>query len=379
MAGRPGRGAGAVERVRTPAALGVFIDLPRRLHPRDRYVPLWSDVITRWWSGRGPHVEHGDLELLLVRDPGGAVVGRSTVHTDTRMDQRLGEPTVLLGATEFTGAEALAELTAYARQWARARGRTSLLGPVSLLPNQTGGVITSGFEDRGFVDSAWNPRHYPRAWEASGFTPVWPSATWVCEELGSLDADAVFGRGAGLLPEGVELHHGSRRRLPEQLPILRSMLNAAFAELAYYTPITGAELEVATDGLSWVLDESLLLWVTLRGDPVAFVLAVPDLSRFVMRTGGRLSWTDQVRLLATRHRYRDEAVLIVKGTVPGARGRGLMSLLSHRLLTHLQAGGYRTLRVTFVGQDNRASAAQFQAMGGRPLHDLAFYRRSLDG
>ena len=35
------------------------------------------------------------------------------------------------------------------------------------------------------------------------------------------------------------------------------------------------------------------------------------------------------------------------------------------------------VRVTQVGQGNEASAAPFRAMGGRPLHDVCFYRKEL--
>lgn len=378
MAHGPASGI-TVAPVRTRTELRDFIALPLRLHPRDKYVPHWQDAITRWWQATGPQVEHGPVELVLARDGRGAVVGRSTVHSDARMDARLGSAAQLMGVTEFGTGEHLAALVGYAEQQARAAARTTLLGPVSLLPNQLGGVITSGHEERGFVDSVWNPSHYPSAWEAAGFAPVWPAATWICADLAGLDPDALYPTAAQGEPDGIRLHRGSRRRLAEQLPVLREMLNAAFAELPYYTPITADELDAATDGLAWVLDESLLLWLTDGGEPVAFVLTVPDLSRFAMRTGGRMALTDQLRLLLTRRRYREEAILIIKGTVPGARGRGLMSLLSHRLLTNLQAGGYRSLRVTFVGEDNAASAAQFRSMGGRPLHDVAFYRKDLAG
>lgn len=363
--------------VRTDGDLRAFVDLPLRLHPGDRYVPLWQDGIRGWWTGDGPHTAHGDVDLVLARDATGTVVGRATVHSDRRMDERLGTPTQLMGATEFTDAAVLSALTAHAEEHARAAGRTAVLGPVSLLPNQTGGVITSGFAERGFLDSPWNPEHYPAAWEAAGFTPVWPAATWICQDLRGLVPDEVFPGGAGPLPEGVELHHGRRRGLPAQVGILRGMLNPSFAQLPYYTQITEEELAAATDGLAWLLDERLLLWLTVDGIPSAFVLVVPDLSRFVMSTGGRMRLRDQLRLLLTRRRYREEAVLIIKGTLPAAQGRGLMSLLSHRLLEGLVAGGYRSLRVTFIGEDNPASAAQFAAMGGRPLHGVAFYRKDL--
>lgn len=364
-----------VTAVRSRADLRDFVRLPLRLHPRDRYVPLWADTVGRWHRGVGPHTTFGDVGLVLARDAGGRIVGRATLHTDRRMDAKLGGPTLLLGAVEAADGTALRALAGYAEARAAQEGRGSLFGPVSLLPNQTGGVITSGFDERGFLDSPWNPAWVPAAWEDAGFQPVFPAATWICDDLGSLDADAVFPRGT--LGPDLQLRRGDRRRLDEQLPLLRTMLNASFAELPYFTQIEADELAAATDGLSHLLDESLLLFVTRGEEPLAFVLTVPDLSEFVMATGGRLNVVDQLRLLATRGRYRREAILVIKGTVPDARGLGLMSVLSRELLRNLRRGGYERLRVTFVGEENTASAAQFAAMGGRPLHGLAFYRKVL--
>jgi hypothetical protein len=361
--------------VRSRADLREFVRLPLRLHPRDRYVPLWAGTVRDWHRGVGPHTRFGDVRLVLARDAGGHVVGRATLQTDRRMDDKLAGPTLLLGAVEAADGAALRAITGHARSVAVQEGRGSVFGPCSLLPNQTGGVITSGFEERGFLDSPWNPSWVPAAWEEAGFEPVLPAATWVCEDLGSLDPDAVFPRGQ--LEPGLQLRRGDRRRLEEQLPLLRAMLNASFAELPYYTRIEADELAAATDGLSHLLDESLLLFVTRGEEPLAFVLTVPDLSEFVMGTGGSLGLLDQLRLLATRGRYRREAILIIKGTVPQARGLGLMSVLSRELLRNLQAGGYERLRVTFVGEENAASAAQFRAMGGRPLHGLTFYRAAV--
>ncbi|WP_462418919.1 hypothetical protein [Kytococcus sp. Marseille-QA3725] len=364
----------------TPAAsradLRAFCRLPGRLHPRSHHVPLLEPTIADWYRGRGPAADHGEVELLLARDAMGAVVGRTTVHSDDRMDARLGRMTTLLGATEFATPQVLDALVGAAIERAEAAGRTALLGPVSLLPNQTGGVVTAGHDEPGFLDSAWNPSWYPAAWEGAGFEPLWPGATWICEDLASRDATADLGPDESL-PEGLELHRGSRRHLAEQLPLLRTMLNASFAELPYYTPISAPELEAATDGLSHLLDEDLLLYLTDHGRPVAFVLVVPDITDFVRSTGGRMALCDQARLWLTRRRYRREAVLIIKGTVPSARGRGLMRRLSRQLLVNLQASGYETLRVTQVGQENAASAAHFAAIGGRPLHELCFYRKEL--
>jgi hypothetical protein len=151
------------------------------------------------------------------------------------------------------------------------------------------------------------------------------------------------------------------------------MLNASFAQLDYYTEISADQLAEQTDGLAYLLDEGLLLWLEKAGRPVAFIVAMPDISEFLMRAGGRLGPVRQLHLLLTRRRYRRDAVLVVKGTVPAEQGNGYLTLLSRELHRNLRAGGYRTLRSTFVERDNHASAAQYRRMGGRPLHGYTFY------
>ncbi|WP_419996523.1 GNAT family N-acetyltransferase [Streptomyces boninensis] len=357
-------------RVTTPAQLRAFLDLPRRLHPRDRYVPIPHPQIRAWHRT-------GAAELHLAHDPTGRVTGRICLHRSPAFDAKRGARHQLFGLTEFTDAATAGRLFALAEQHAADTDR--LFGPVSLLPNETGGVITSGHQHRGFIDSAWNPAHYPAAYAAHGFQPAHPSDTWICDRIQQTDPDAAYPfDDTRLTTEGLRIHHGTRRRLPEQLPLLRTMLNASFAQLGYYTELSAAQLAAQTDGLTHLMDERLLLYLTKDDTPIAFILALPDISPFLMRTGGRLGPADQLHLLATRRRYRREAVLIVKGTVPEHQGRGYLTLLSRELHRGLRAGGYDTLRSTFVEHTNPASAASYRRIGGRPLHGYAFYEKRLE-
>ncbi|MEV0131099.1 hypothetical protein AB0H83_21870 [Dactylosporangium sp. NPDC050688] len=348
------------------AALRAFCEVPLRLHPADRYVPLADSVIAGWHRS-------GAAELFLARDASGTAVGRTIVHRSAKFDAKLGRRHQLFGLTEFRDeptAAALFDLVA-----ARGRDTGALFGPVGLLPNQTGGVITSGFDERGFIDSAWNPAHYPGTYERHGFTRRFEADTWLCTGFDA-DPGALFPfDDARVAAEGLVIRRGSRRRFATQLPILRQMLNASFAQLGYYTEIDADELAAQTDGLAYLLDESLLLWLEQDGRPVAFVVTVPDVSEFFMKVGGRLGVRNQLRLLLTRGRYRRDAVLIIKGTVPGEQGRGYLTLLSRELYRNLKAGGYRSLRSTYVERSNPASAAQYRRMGGRPLHGYTFYER----
>lgn len=365
-----------VERVTTRAQLREFVDLPGRLHPAHLAVPLLASTIESWWRGTSPHPE--PVELLLVRDDAGTVVGRSTVHTDARLDERLGARSLLFGATELADEAAAVALVAALDERARALGAQQLFGPVSLLPNQAGGVITSGFDERGFVDSAWNPQRYPATYEALGFERWGESDTWVVDVHASADGNARPGAHEWAAA-GLTLEHGRRRQVGRLVPELLGLLNASFAQLPYFTQITPAEMAAATDGLSFLLDEQLLLLArdATSGEAVAFVLVVPDITAFLQRCGGRLGPLRQLQLLATRGRYREDAVLIVQGTAPDRQGRGILTLLSRELHANLAAGGYRRLRSTYVGRENAGSARQFARVGGRPLHGYTFYRRDV--
>ncbi|GAA3715000.1 hypothetical protein GCM10022224_095870 [Nonomuraea antimicrobica] len=359
-----------LRRVETARDLREFLALTDRLYPREtgaggeRFVPPLHAAV-RAWHRRG-------VPMFLLRR-GGRVVGRTTLHTDAALDARLGRETQLFGLTEF--AEEAAEELFDAICAAGARdGRKAAFGPVSLLPNQAGGVITSGFGERGFIDSAWNHPYCPAAYEAYGFGRRFESDTWICP----VPDEPVFTFDDGrIAAEELEVHRGDRRRVKEQLPILRGMLNASFARLGYYTEISAEQLAAQTDGLAHLLDEALLLYLTKAGRPIAFVLCLPDISAFVARVRGNLHPLHQLRLLATRSRYRREAVLVVKGTVPDEQGRGYMRLLSRELHDGLRRGGYHTLRSTYVERTNPGSAAQYLAMGGRPLHGYTFYDREL--
>jgi len=362
-----------VERVASRRALRDFCELPLRLHPRERYVPMARDQI-RAFARAG-------IALYVVRDEAGRAVGRTCLHTDERFDAKTGARQQLFGLTEFADrAEVFDTLVDLMVDRARAGGREALFGPVALLPNQTGGVITSGFAERGFVDSAWNPARYPDTYERAGFTRRFAAATWICPELdarGDAPDDAYPFDDARIEAERLVIRRGSRRRLGEQLPILHAMLNASFAQLGYYTPIGLDELRAQTDGLAHLLDEGLLLWLERDGEPIAFTLAVPDISEFLIRTGGRMHAPNRLRLLATRRRYRREAVLIVKGTVPKAQGRGYLTLLAREQYRALRVGGYQTLRSTWVEDGNAASAAQYRRIGGRVSHGHTFYARAI--
>jgi len=344
-----------------------------------QFVPPARQQLRQFHARKAPYFRHGSIELLnIVRD--GTVVARTTAHTNAKLDAKLGRTQLLFGFTEFADDdEVFAELVRALVERARRTGASRLLGPVNLLPNQSGGVVTSGYSERGFVDSPYNHAYYPALYERHGFERVFEGETFILPGLdrGTKPVEELFPFDPERIErERLEVRHANRRRLKEELALIRGMLNASFAQLDYYTEIDEDELAYQVEGLGFLLDERLALYLFKDGVPVAFILCIPDISLFVQKVNGNLSLANQLRLLLTRGRYRSEAICVIQGTVPAEQGKGYLRLLTRELLRNFRAGGYHTLRGTFIEHENVASSTYADRLG-RPLHGVTFYSRDV--
>jgi hypothetical protein len=366
--------------LRDRGELGAWLDLTDRLYAdTPGFIPPVRQQIRDFFEGKAPYARDGSIDFLAVHR-NGQLVARTTAHTSAKLDAKLGRRHLLFGFTEFANdEEVFGALLGGLEAKAREIGAEELLGPVNLLPNQSGGVVTSGFEKRGFVDGPYNLPYYPAVYERHGFRPVFEGATYIVERLGSLPpADQLFPfEDERIETERLEVRPADRKRVSEQLPFIRDMLNASFAQLGYYTEIDADELAYQVDGLSYLLDERIALYLFKAGEPIAFVLCIPDISPFVRRIGGDFGLVNQVRLLLTRKRYRQEAILVIKGTIPEEQGKGYMRLLNREVLRNLVGAGYHTLRGTFIETENVASSSQADNMNGTPLHGVVFYGRGV--
>ena len=363
--------------------LSRWLDFTSRLYPNGFFIPPVRQHIFRLFLNKTPY-QKSDIEVkfFIVEDERRNVVARTTLHRSRKFDARLSKKIQLFGFTEFVDDfKTFQFLFSELKKLSARNDCAELLGPANLLPNQFGGVVTGGFENRGFVDNIYNHPYYPKFYTDFGLQKTFTSQTFICRNLTDpqLDPDRLFPFDQEKIRrENLQIHCGERTRFQrEQLPVLSSMLNESFHRLKYYTPISREELLYQTDGLQFIMENRLFVYLTKNDKPVGFILCIPDLSEFVHSINGNLTAFNLLKLLLARSHDKKEAILIIKGVVPEETGKGYMNLLSRELLKNLRALGYHTLRTTWVELDNKASSAHFMKMNGEVLHDIAFYRMAL--
>jgi hypothetical protein len=360
--------------------LDEWIGLTDRIYAdTPQFIPPLSGQLRDFHARKAPYFRYGGIDFVsVVRN--GVVVGRSTAHTNSKLDAKLGAKQLLFGFTEFVDdAEVFDTLVNELVRRAQVVGATRLFGPANLLPNQSGGVVTAGYEQRSFVDGSYSRAYYPAHYERHGFTRRFEGETFVLTGLDRLAApvdEIVRFDDARLEQEKLDVRPVNRRRMKEELAALREMLNASFAQLGYYTEIDEDELAYQVAGLDFLLDERLALYLYKDGRPIAFILCIPDISEFVRKVNGDLGLRNQLRLLLTKSRYRSEAICVVQGTIPEEQGKGYLALLMRELLRNLEAHGYHTLRGTFIEHRNVASSRYADRIG-EPLPQVAFYSREV--
>lgn len=377
----------SARRVRNRDDLQEFIALAGRIArtngTSDHYVPLLSADIKDWFAGRGWFTE--PVELWLLDDAQGHTVARTICHRSPELGAKLGGSEgefLFFGALEAEHDDALRALIGFLETRSRDLGCTRIFGPVSPLPNVTGGLLTSGEAEPGFFDSVWNPNSFAEVFDDCGYTPWGPAHTW---EI-SID-EVPAARATAPSPAEWE-SNGYRRRPVTRLGVggfarrLLPTLNAAFAQLPYYTEIAPEQLKAQMDGLWALMDPELIIEVAGLHDPVqapprCFALVIPDPLPILRRHDGTLGPRTVTDMLLNRNELKD-AVLIIQGTDPASQGQGILSLVVRQLFSVLSARGYRKLRVTFIAEDNPASAAVFEKSGGRKLHGISFVERHLE-
>ena len=150
--------------VRTRRELKRFVKVPFQLHREsEQWVPpLVFERMQFLDRKKNPWFEHGEAEYFLAeRD--GEPVGRITAHVDRRWDEFQGGKDAMFGFFEAAeDPEVVRALFDAASEWAMARGRERLLGPMDFTTNDEIGILIEGFERRPMILEPWHPPYYQR-------------------------------------------------------------------------------------------------------------------------------------------------------------------------------------------------------------------------
>jgi len=371
-----------ITKIGSQADRDAFIKLPWKIYAND---PAWvppllierKEFLDR---EKHPFFEHGRAEFFLARRAG-EVVGRIAASDDPKYNAIHGSNVGCFGMFEATDREVANALFDTAAEWLRELGRDEIMGPIDYSTNYLCGLLIDGFQHPPTLLTSHNPPFYSRLIEGWGFEKVMDLFAWWFAN--PANAAARLRRLAGALrkrAEKVTLRPGNLRDLPNEARRIRAIYNEAWEKNWGFVPFSEKEFAYMTKEMKPLLLPDLIWLAEIGGEPVGFILCVPDINVALKKINGRLTTfglpIGLAKLLYYKSRLKTVR-LVALGVVPKYRRHGIAEMLVLHIIEEAM------LKRGFIGEcslilENNVMMNRFlEAIGAEKYKTYRIYRRSL--
>jgi GNAT superfamily N-acetyltransferase len=373
-----------VRPVETKADKKAFVNLAWDVYRNDPawVPPLKDEVHGLITAGKNPWFEHARAKFWLAeRD--GKPVGRISAQVDELVLEHMGEGTGQWGMLETTDSEAAAALIATAEDWLREQGMTRALGPISLSIWDEPGLEIEGFDE---PPTAMMGHHRPeyRQWiENAGYEKAKDLLTY---EVNIADwSDRKINRliAAGERNPRIKIRQVDKSKFDEEARTILNLLNDAWSANWGYVPLTTSEIAYAGKMLKPIIYNELVRIAEYDGEPVAFMITLPDINELIKDLNGELFPFNWMKLLWRLRKPRTRRARVpLMGVAKKLHHTLLASQLAFMLIEFTRRDcvgkfGIQTGEFGWILEDNKGMLSIAELPGARVNHRYRIYEKAL--
>ncbi len=372
--------------VRSRSQRSQFIRLPWKLYRND---PLWvpplrSSVRALLDEKKHPFYEGGrraEVELFVAYE-GHDPVGRVAAILNHAHNEVHEEKVAFFGFFEAIQRPDVARaLLGAVESWAAERGATAVRGPMNPSTNYECGMLIEGFARPPVLMMTYNPPYYPRLVEGAGYGKAKDLLAYISPVHGaSLDrlrrlADRTRRRMPGLQTREADLKH-----FASEVRLVQEIYNAAWERNWGFVPMSDGEIEWLADELKSLVHPGLTRFAEVDGEPVGFLLCVPDWNSVLAELDGsplRHPLRTLKHVIHTRPESLEGLRLILLGIKAEFRNRGIEGVLLLEGLEVAVDAGYRWCEYSWILEDNELTKRLVRLMDGELYKTYRIYEKML--
>ncbi len=338
--------------------------------------PLKSDL-KRFLAPSNPLFSGASKLTYWTAHKNGRVLGRITAHIHHESNECHHELRGCFGYFDCVDDKEVAQaLLQQAEDWCRAQGMTRIAGNFNLTAMQQIGVVTDFFQNEPYTDQIWSPPYLQTLLDKCGYQAVFPMTTF------EVDLTAVAPLKPGPKHQAIMDDPAfsfvpiTRKNIAARIEDAREILNSSFQKNPMFVPVSKTEFAFQAKDMKWILDPRISTMLTYQDKPAACVICIPDVNPFLRAIRSRLGWMLPWHFL--KHRFFNKrAVVIFVGVMPDLQNLGVAPVMLRHMIRSLQKAGYEKMANTWIADENPASLAQAQKVGGVPLHRLHLFEKML--
>jgi hypothetical protein len=362
-------------------ALNEFIGLPWSLYQND---PMWVPplILERrsQLAPNNPYFEHATYNSWIAYRVG-KPVGRISAQIDQLHLDRYQDATGFFGMLEAENNSATFQLLMEtAENWLRQKGMRRVAGPYNLSINQEVGLLVDGFDTPPVMMMGHALPYYAERLEENGYGKE--------KDLLAYTIDTNFKHPRAMQAITARAKNRVRMRslrkssFKKELAIIRDIFNDAWSQNWGFVPWTDSEFQHLGKDLKMVVDEDLVVFAAVDGEPAAFMVILPNINEAIRDLNGRLLPLGWLKLL-----WRLKVKYPATGRVPlmGVRSQYHDSLLGAALAFSVIAAlqppaikhGLKELELSWILEDNTGMRNILEAISGRVYKTYRIYSKEL--
>ncbi|BBC72080.1 conserved hypothetical protein [Altererythrobacter sp. B11] len=368
--------------------LNEFVDLAYRLNEADQnwVPPLRAEVFELLTPGKNPFHEHARMQLFLARR-GGKVVGRISAHIDELAlaqppEQGMGPGTGNWGLLEAEDEAVTHALIARAEDWLREQGMTRVLAPISLSIWEEPGLLVHGHDHPPMVMMGHHLPQYQGWIESAGYETAKRLLTFelpVAREFPPLIQRIVA---SGEKNKSIVVREADPKEFARDAAIIIDILNDAWSGNWGFVPFTEAEKAYGAKKLKPLIKPGANMIAELDGEPVAFMMALPDVNAAIKPMKGRLFPFNWIKLLWWLRNPRADFRVPLMGVKRRLQNSRLASQIAFMMIEYIRryavsAHDAKRGEIGWVLEDNKGMIAIADAIDSKMNREYRIYSKAL--
>lgn len=366
----------------------AFIDYAFKHYANDpNWVPpLKGEALGMITPGKNAWFTHAEHQLFLAKR-GGETVGRISAHIDRLAleqpaEQGFGPGTGFWGFFDAEDEATGQALIARAEEWLKAKGMTRALGPVSSSIWEEPGQLIQGFDHPPTVMMGHQDARYPAWIEAAGYSKAKDVVTYdlnVTKPFPPLIERIVA---AGEKNKRINIRRVDKKRFDQEAAIILSILNDAWSDNWGFVPLTDPEVEEVGVKLKPIVFEDLIYIAEVEGEPVAFMITLPDLNQPLKPLKGSLLPFGWAKLLLWLRRPKSRTMRVpLMGVVKRLQASRLASQLAFMMIEYsrreaVKHYGAERGEIGWILEDNQGMVAIADAIESKVNKTYRIYQRT---
>ena len=375
--------------VASKADFKEFVDIAYRLNGDDpNWVPyIRGEMVELLTPGKNPFFEHADVQFFLARRAG-RTVGRISAHIDhlalaQPVEQGMGPGTGNWGLFEAEDAPTAHALIERAEGWLREQGMTRVLAPMSMSVWEEPGLLVKGHDHPPTIMMGHDPVHYQGWIESEGYATAKRLFTYdldVTKQFPPLIQRIVQ---SGERNERIRIREVDLKRFDEEAATILHILNDAWSDNWGFVPFTEREIAYTSKKIKPLVRPDLIRIAEYDGEPVAFMMTLPDVNQVIHKLRGRLLPFGWARLLWWLRKPTDAQMRVpLMGVLKRLQASRMASQLAFMMIEYIRRDataryGSKRGEIGWILEDNQGMIAIADAIDSKVNKEYRIYEKAL--